>query len=118
MNDVRIYDECLSPKQIHEISKGLVCHYKLEGMGANPNLFKNTLNATHSSSGAVTGISSSANFSLDSTATAANLAGKQVTISVDIDAVDVVANEESGPHRAGTEIAFSRSGGGTTYLGA
>ena len=116
--DLRIYDECLSPKQIHEISKGLIAHYKLEGIGANPNLFKNTLNATHSSSGAVTGSSSSANFSLDSTATAANLAGKQVTISVDIDAVDVVANEESGGHRAGTEIAFSRSGGGTTYLGA
>ena len=30
MNDVRIYDECLSPKQIKEISKGLVAHYKLD----------------------------------------------------------------------------------------
>ena len=38
MNDFRIYDECLSPKQIKEISKGLVAHYKLEGIGANPNL--------------------------------------------------------------------------------
>lgn len=38
MNDLRIYDECLSQKQIKEISKGLVAHYKLEGPGANPNL--------------------------------------------------------------------------------
>ena len=31
LNDFRIYDEALSPKQIKEISKGLVCHYKLDG---------------------------------------------------------------------------------------
>ena len=42
INDVRVYDECLSPKQIKEISKGLIAHYKLEGSGANPNLAKNT----------------------------------------------------------------------------
>lgn len=42
MNDLRIYDECLSQKQIKEISKGLVAHYKLEGIGANPNLATNT----------------------------------------------------------------------------
>ena len=38
MNDLRIYDECLSSKQIKEISKGLICHYKLEGIGINENL--------------------------------------------------------------------------------
>ena len=38
INDFRVYDECLSPKQIKEISKGLVAHYKLTGVGANPNL--------------------------------------------------------------------------------
>lgn len=42
MNDLRVYDECLSQKQIKEISKGLVVHYKLEGPGVNPNLLKNT----------------------------------------------------------------------------
>jgi hypothetical protein len=51
MNDLRVYDECLSPKQIHEISKGLICHYKLEGMGANPNLltYSNVPNRNYSS---------------------------------------------------------------------
>lgn len=38
INDLRIYDEALSEKQIKEIAKGLVAHYKLEGVGARENL--------------------------------------------------------------------------------
>ena len=37
INDFRIYDHCLSPKEIKEISKGLCLHYKLAGPG-RPNL--------------------------------------------------------------------------------
>ena len=42
-NDFRLYDECLSAAQVHEIAKGLVLHYKLDnnGMG-NRNLALNS----------------------------------------------------------------------------
>jgi len=38
MNDLRIYDNVLSDKEIREISKGLVAHYKLEPSNINANL--------------------------------------------------------------------------------
>lgn len=42
-NDYRIYDECISAKTVKEISKGLVCHYKLSGVGGENVLTKTDL---------------------------------------------------------------------------
>lgn len=43
MNDFRIYDHALSAKEVHEISKGLCLHYKLNPLnGAMPNLKSGT----------------------------------------------------------------------------
>lgn len=43
LNDVRIYDYCLSAAEVKEISKGLILHYKLDGgLFGNANLLINT----------------------------------------------------------------------------
>lgn len=41
LNDFRWYDHALSPREVKEISKGLVCHYTLSGVGGE-NLLRNT----------------------------------------------------------------------------
>lgn len=38
LNDFRIYDHCLSPKEVHEIAKGLVLHYPMNDSSINNNL--------------------------------------------------------------------------------
>lgn len=43
INDFRIYDHCLSPREVKEISKGLMLHYPLDGNGkSSDNLVTNT----------------------------------------------------------------------------
>ena len=42
MNDVRIYDHCLSAAEVKEISKGLLLHYKLNKHDRYVNMFTNT----------------------------------------------------------------------------
>lgn len=41
MNDFRIYDHCLSVKEVKDLAKAMVCHYKLDSIGGrtgNPNM--------------------------------------------------------------------------------
>lgn len=47
LNDFRIYNTCLSPRQIKEISKGLICHYSLgeiDGKIGGRNILRNSKN--------------------------------------------------------------------------
>lgn len=51
LNDFRIYDHCLSDKEVEEIAKGLVLHYKLDnGSMGNPNILTGTYYNSYGSS--------------------------------------------------------------------
>lgn len=54
-NDFRLYDHCLSEKEVKEISKGLVAHYPLNDFIANKNLFKNTADLIQDNRGSADG---------------------------------------------------------------
>lgn len=52
MNDARVYDECISPKEIEIISRGLALHYHMDGGGKNQsNLWKGTFDFSGSWNG-------------------------------------------------------------------
>lgn len=45
--DFRIYDNCLSPREVKEISKGLYCHYALKNSDYARNYFTNAIAKTN-----------------------------------------------------------------------
>lgn len=109
MNDVRIYDNILSPREIKEISRGLVLHYPLSGSGGGcENLMKDS------------------NFSITSGLNASTVkiatlipVGTTITVSVQVDADDVVWDSSSNYRRVGTEFYAPKSGTtGNQYFGA
>lgn len=70
VNDVRIYDHCLSPKEVKEIYKGLMLHYKLDNHGIGiPNLITDTINNPTNNFNDYTGKASVNKISADGTIT-------------------------------------------------
>ena len=64
LNDFRLYDHCLSAKEVKELAKGLVLHYRLAGPGQE-NLVKNSQLATSWGTGDVQGCNNPTGYSFD-----------------------------------------------------
>lgn len=123
LNDFRIYDHCLSDKEVDEISKGLVLHYQLNnnGLGGN-NLLTGTndfsewyLNSRWSKNGKIATYSagSKAWNDMDSpTISWSEVQGKTLTISAELRSDDFNYTDGSG-----FSICFVRKASGPAATG-
>ncbi len=118
IQDVRIYDHALSDKEVEEIAKGLVLHYKLDNNGLGGKNFAYgtttkivTATATGTDKSATTGL----NYGFQSNW--AILRGKTITISCDIELINATHTSGVGNHRVGIEPAIKYSDNTTQYYG-
>lgn len=75
INDFRVYDECLSQKQIKEISKGLVAHYKMIGSGANENIIPISFSSSWNTNGSTNTFTKLSDYSFSIQYTADTISG-------------------------------------------
>lgn len=111
LQDFRIYDHCLTAKEVSLIAQGLMLHYTLASPG-NPNLIKGSnVSLTRTASGSEGNTSAKLSKAIPS--------GTVITLSVQID-MENVTWMTTGNRRVGCEMgAFYRDDGTTKqYIGA
>lgn len=119
LNDIRIYDHCLSPKEVKEISQGLVLHYKLDGWsgGAGENLYHGTKDFSGSWDNSSTWTTSSEkydNFTVkEKSSVWGGLAQKISCVQNDIFTISFYAKVEAG----GSLLSVHRSNLGNVTTG-
>lgn len=110
MNDVRIYDHCLSPMEVKRISQGLILHYPLNNMGfGQENLAHNTYGLKPFSTNQV-------EFKAYDVGLLDVSNGEQITISFDLDMtvatggsgyLQIYNTNYPGPHQIATGNALA-----------
>lgn len=73
--DFRIYDEELSAREIKEISKGLVTHYKMIGSGANENIIPISFSSSWNTNGSTNTFTKLSDYSFSIQYTADTISG-------------------------------------------
>jgi hypothetical protein len=104
LNDVRIYNHCLSPKEVKEISKGLVLHYPMNNCNIEANnLLNNASSYREGTPYTCTTTSTDGYFHTNMYYNNDSLGGQTVTFSVS-------TNKQIAPSHGGSSSTHDKVG--------